>query len=99
MAEQAAHNRLVEGSNPSGPTLCLIGLARSRPGRRRENGRPKGHIPRAVRRPARSRLCLFNRTMHEGDLRSVGAHGLETGAIRAALSRNHYSGTFILNQD
>ena len=40
-----------------------------------------GQVARAVRRPARSRLCLFNRTMHEGDLRSVGAHGLETGAI------------------
>ncbi len=28
MAEQAAHNRLVEGSNPSGPipTLCSIPL-------------------------------------------------------------------------
>ena len=24
MAEQAAHNRLVEGSNPSGPTFLLI---------------------------------------------------------------------------
>ena len=23
MAEQAAHNRLVEGSNPSGPIFCL----------------------------------------------------------------------------
>ena len=48
MAEQAAHNRLVEGSNPSGPTLRLIGLARS-----------------TILR----------------DLRSVGARGLETGAI------------------
>ena len=29
VAEQAAHNRLVEGSNPLGPTLRLILLARS----------------------------------------------------------------------
>jgi hypothetical protein len=28
MAEQATHNRLVEGSNPSGPTFYTFSLAR-----------------------------------------------------------------------
>ncbi len=41
MAEQAAHNRLVEGSNPSGPMLCLIGGGLSLTDRRRTKGKSR----------------------------------------------------------